>query len=91
MKLFTLIFNTVKVDDFQFVDDNSKVQIVDRWKNWQKFNLISPLHNDKIKANIVERFSGSGGGIVLSLTSILRLVICSVRSLWRVVLSSVHK
>jgi hypothetical protein len=51
---------------------------------------MNRLHKEKIKANIVERVSGSGG-VVLALISIRRHVICSVRSLRRVVLSSVHR
>lgn len=89
-KVLTSIFNAVKFEDLQLVDDKSEVHSVDRWLSSQKFNLISCLHKDKIKANVVERFSGNVGVVVIFLTSTVRHVIYSVRSL-RIVLSSVHR
>ncbi len=51
------------------------------------------MHKDKIKSNIVETVTADGASVVLSfpLTSIWRHVICSIRSLRRIVLSTVDR
>jgi hypothetical protein len=88
-KVFTLICNSVNIEELKFDEDKLKVHNVERSSNWQKLKLVNRLDKDNIKENITERLSGDGS-VGLSLISTLRDVICSIRSLRRVVLPSIH-